>query len=255
MGVDFLDPAGAAELLSSVVPREGIIYLGEVHERPWLVETYSKVIRGLCGQLRFLGVEYFNVDQQGLLDEWLSGKRTWRGLVEEYSRGPEGFNLDVYRPMLEAARECRVPILGVMPPRNVANRVARTGVVEDLPSGAPDPARYMGVREYRELVSSLFPRSGPMARIPVERLLLAQSYKDSVAAWRVSRAAGELGVPGVVIMGWAHVEPVGAVATRVRDTAGVPGLVVGAREGSPDEVRGWYERWGWALETGYVVVG
>jgi len=232
-----------------------VVFLGEVHEREWLVGFMTGLLEALARDgLDFLGVEWFNVEQQPLLDAWLEGSLSWQGLVEEYRKGPEGFNLDVYRPLLEAARGLGLRIVGVMPPRSLARRVSREGVIPWLPPGAPDPVEWAGREEYRRLVSSLFPRAGPMARIPVERLLLAQSYKDSVAAWAVARAARH--GRGLIVMGWVHVEPVGSVPSRVEHLLGeAVGPVVGAREGGVEGLKEWYGEWGWALLTRFYVVG
>ncbi len=246
---------GDADLVEEV---EGsgarIVFLGEVHERPWIVSEVVRLIRHTCsrGWLGFLAVEYFNVEQQSIVDDWASGVISWDRLVEEYRKGPEGFNLEVYRPMLEAAANCGARIVGVMPPRTLATRVAREGVIPGRPDGAPAPAPFTVYPPYRSLLLTLFPREGPMARIPVERLLLAQSYKDSVAAWSVARASSS--GPGIVVMGWAHVEPRGGVATRVRILTGLDGLVVGFREAGVEETLAWYRSWAGSLETRLVGV-
>ena len=231
-----------------------LVFLGEVHERPWLVETYAGLVGEACrrGKLGFLGVEYFNYEQQRILDEWLAGERSWASLVAEYSRGPEGFNLEVYRPLLETARRCGACIIGVMPPRDKARTVTLTGAIPGLPSEAPDPRDYPS--EYECVLRALFPREGPMARIPVERLVLAQSYKDSVAAWRVAEAYRRYG-PGVVVMGWVHVETLGAVASRAARLLGlepISWLVTGARESLNDAVEA--ARLARCLETRYLLI-
>ena len=208
-----------------------ILFLGEVHEQEWLVRVHQKLLSELCrrGRLGFLALEYFNVYQQEIVTRWFRGEASWEYLVEEYSRGPEGFNLEVYKPMLETARACGTPIIGVMPPRTVAQQVSRSGVIPSLPNGCIDPRDYP--LEYQCLLEKLLPRHGPMARIPVSRLVLAQSYKDSIASWNIARAYEESG-SGVVVMGWVHVEALGGVASRTARLLGLDRgeyLVVGAR--------------------------
>ncbi|MCE4620553.1 MAG: ChaN family lipoprotein [Desulfurococcales archaeon] len=231
-----------------------IVFLGEVHERPWLVEAYARLMGEECrrGRLGFLGVEYFNYEQQGILDEWRASERSWYSLVAEYSNGPEGFSLEIYRPLLETARKCGARIIGVMPPRDKARIVTMTGSIPDLPSRAPDPGEYPS--EYECLLRALFPREGPMARIPVERLVLAQSYKDSIAAWRVADAYRRYG-PGVVVMGWVHVEALGGVASRAARLLGlkpIDWLVAGARETFYDAIDAL--RLAGCLETRYLLI-
>ncbi len=202
--------------------------VGEVHENPVSVIVAREALLGACRESSrvALAVEYFNIEQQSLLDGWAAGRITWRVFLEKYRAGPEGFSLEKYRSLLEAARSCGARIVGVMPPRSEASNVARSG---GLPERVGDyevdpwPDAWPG---YTRALIRLFPRSGPMARIPVERLLLAQSYKDSVAASRVVRLLLEA-YTVVLVMGWAHVELPGAVVERVVSRLGMPRESVG----------------------------
>jgi len=225
VGTLLVRPVGAAlDYLRGRVLRA----VGEMHEDPASVMVARETLMGACRESSrvALAVEYFNVEQQSLLDGWVAGRITWRVLLEKYRAGPEGFPLEKYRPLLEAARSCGARIVGVMPPRSVASMVARSGRLPGRAGGYevdPRPEAWPG---YARALARLFPRSGPMARIPVERLLLAQSYKDSVAAGRVVGLL-EDGYIVVLVMGWAHVELPGAVVERVASRLGMPRESVG----------------------------
>ena len=214
-----------------------VLALGEEHEKTEIVAAFKKILAQRCelGLLKWVAVEYFNVKQQSLLDKWLQRRIDWKDLVREYSKGPEGFNLEVYKPILETARACNVRIVGVMPPRTEANRIARGGEPRLKPCLPIEPSLYRG---YSEDLKPLFPRSGPMARIPLEKLLLAQSYKDSLAACTVYSTLREYGAGGVLIMGWAHIEPRGSVPDRVELLSGMRGLVWRIVFRSGREIRG-----------------
>ena len=225
------------EELLDCASRSRLTALGEVHNNPLIVWVAAEILRAAASRGRVvLAVEYFNTEQQSLLDAWLDGRITWEALVDEYSRGPEGFPLETYRPLLEAARSLGVRIIGVMPPRTWANTLARGGRPPRMPRGPVDPSLYPG---YRGFLEPLFPRRGPMARIPVERLLEAQSYKDQWAAETVAQALHEAGV--VLVMGWAHIEAPWGVPERAAGLAGVPGwmtCIAGSRlAGSLEELR------------------
>ena len=217
-----------------------LVAFGEVHETPWAVRLATRLLRRICehGGLGWVGFEYFNIDQQALLDSWTQGSIGWASLVEEYSGGPEGFNLEVYKPLLEQARACTSHLVALMPPRPVANSVAKSG---QLPKGYPleanpNPDAWAG---YRGELEPLFPRAGPMARIPLNRLILAQSFKDSVAATVTARALERWG-RGFIVMGWAHVELPGAVVARALALSGLreaSAAVVSARRGGLEEAR------------------
>ncbi len=213
-----------------------LIALGEIHHSPELVLLYREAYLEACKQGgAVLALEYFNTEQQSLLDSWLDDEIPWSKLYESYSRGPEGFDLNIYRPLLEAAKQCGQRIVGVMPPRDRANIIARTGT-KPRTIIPVDPDLWPG---YRDALIPLFPRQGPMARIPVERLLVAQSFKDSVAAETVSNLILE-GYKVVLVMGWAHVELRGAVVERILHTTGLgrgETLVMGARDMDFEQAR------------------
>jgi uncharacterized iron-regulated protein len=243
LGVAVLDPSTLSEadprLMAARLRWARLVAFGEVHETPWAVELARRLLVEACleGGVEWVGFEYFNTEQQGVLDAWASGAMDWRGLVDRYSRGPEGFNLEVYRPLLEAARSCAGRLVALMPPRPLANRVAKTGLIppEAAPPVEPDPSAWP---RYREALEPLFPREGPMARIPLERLLLAQSFKDSTAAGVVVEHLKR--GRGFIVMGWAHVELPGAVVDRALAALGLPpewALVVSARSGASEAAR------------------
>jgi len=211
--------------------------IGEVHEDPASIAMAREALLDACLEdpSTVLAVEYFNTKQQCLLDRWLHGETSWDELLQEYARGPEGFPLEKYRPLLEAAKSCGAPIIGVMPPRNLANQVARTGEVPEWAASLPASPRPEDWPGYRKALEPLFPRQGPMARIPVDRLVLAQSVKDAVAASTVASLLSR-GHTVVLVMGWAHVELPGAVTDRALAIAGLPRSmsgIVGARNVRP----------------------
>ena len=209
---------GLDEVLSCVKGDGWIIYVGEEHEKGWIIRCLLTLINALRDRIGFIGMEHFNYTQQHLLDSWLKGSISWRVLVEEYSRGGEGFNLTLYKPLLDEARSIGVPIIGLMPPRWHASIIAHRGLEALYQEAEPlvDPGEVL--REYKGYASrflSLIPREGPMTRLDPKRLLIAQAYKDTVMAFNSFKALREYG-SGLVIAGWAHVEHNGTVPTRVK---------------------------------------
>lgn len=239
---------------TDVVSRvDKLLYIGEVHEQAWLIQEVASLLGEVCSnnKLSFLAVEYFNVEQQELVDKWLRHEISFEELYTLYKQGPEGFNLEKYRPILDVARVCGSRIIGVMPPRTLARQVTRSLEIPANYREILDP--FDTLPEYEQIIKSLFPREGPMARIPLRNLLVAQSFKDSVAAATVAEAL-RLG-PGVVIMGWAHVEVKGAVATRVARLTGMNRenyTVLGAGEG-PSKIE-FTRKNRSLLETDYLLI-
>ncbi len=220
---------------------EGVVFYGEVHAREWSVRCELEVLRGYAraGSIRWVGLEMFEYNMQSLLDSWSRGEISWDQLLEEYERLGGGFPLDVYRPLLIGARETGLALKAIMLPRHIARIVSREGLGSeklgnlDIPV---DPRRVsVDYRWYRENFMELIPRHGPMARLDPERLLQAQALKDEVAAelsWRYLREQG----PGLVVMGWAHVEYNGGVPTRLAERGGRY-LVITSRETLDEAMR------------------
>ena len=204
---------------------EGVLFYGEVHAQEWSIHCELKVLRGYsrAGMINWIGLEIFEYNMQHLVDAWYRMEIPWNRFVEEYKRLGGGFPLEVYRPLLDEAREAGLPLKAIMLPRSIARIVSREGLDSTRLSGLglPVDPRQVSVdyKWYRENFMDLIPRHGPMATLDPEKLLQAQALKDEVAAELSSRYLREYG-PGLVIMGWAHVEYNGGAPTRLAERGG-----------------------------------
>ncbi len=214
------------QMLVEEARRSGVdvVFFGEVHAKSWMVSCVRDILRLIDDEesLGFLGLEMFNYRQQSLLDKWLEGKIGWGELLEHYSRGREGFPLEIYRPLMDEAKARGIKIVGVMPPREEAARIARSGLeavesIADSPVGLGDvKIDYTG---YRDRFMELIPREGPMAMLNPMKLLEAQAYKDTVMA-RITASSIDSYGRGIVLAGWAHVEYMGSAPTRLIEFRG-----------------------------------
>ncbi len=213
---------------------DGVVFYGEIHAREWSVQCELEVLRGYAraGLVGWIGLEMFDYSMQDLLDSWSRGGISWDKFVREYERLGGGFPLDTYRPLLAWARDAGIVLKAIMLPRHIARIVSREGLGSEKLGGLGipvDPRRVkVDYKWYRENFMELIPRQGPMAMLDPERLLQAQALKDEVAAelsWRYLREHG----PGIVVMGWAHVEYNGGAPTRLAERGGKY-LVITSRE-------------------------
>ncbi|MEB3757792.1 MAG: ChaN family lipoprotein [Desulfurococcales archaeon] len=200
-----------------------IVFFGETHENPSVIDWELRVLQALYtlaskSNAEFIvGMEHFNIEQQDEIDAYIKGEISWRDLVDIYTGGPEGFNLNYYKPVLDFARVHSIETVGLMPPRTDAKIIARKGLDQSILAKyglyPDDVSRYP--LEYRERLMDLFPREGPMARIDKEKLVLAQSFKDQVMAKRIVEKLGWRTL-FYAIMGSGHCEHAGSVPDRVR---------------------------------------
>ncbi len=207
---------------------DGVVFFGEKHAVDWIIRCEARLVRLLSGHIMWVGLEMFNYRMQELLDGWVKGSMSWNELVQAYTRDREGFPLDRYRPLLEAAASAGLRIVGVMPPREDASRIAREGLstavwLRDSPvSHAEVRVDYRG---YRENFLRLMPKEGPMTRLDPDKLVEAQAYKDAVIARIASRVYSAMG-PGLVIAGWAHVAYEGGAPTRFAEESSAAYTVI-----------------------------
>lgn len=109
-----------------------IIYMGEEHRNRWHVEAALKILRSLDAKnLRpTVALEMFGWDGQEAINRYLSGSPPSRDRFLQESRWEEGWGgpFEDYEPLVAFARERRLPLLALNPPRELVRLVARQGL-------------------------------------------------------------------------------------------------------------------------------
>jgi len=109
-----------------------IIYLGEEHRNRWHIEAALKILHSLAANnLRpALAVEMFGWDGQDAINRYLSSAPTSRDQFLQESRWEEnwGGQFEEYEPLVNFAREHRLPLLALNPPRALVRLVAKQGL-------------------------------------------------------------------------------------------------------------------------------
>jgi hypothetical protein len=120
------------------IAANAVIVIGESHHQSGVVALHTAVVRASLNSSLKLHIvtEHFAVNQQPLLDAFMSSAMTFESLAAAYASGDEGFDLSIYRPVLEAARGApagTVRLLGGFIPRSVARKfVTQPGERADL---------------------------------------------------------------------------------------------------------------------------
>ncbi|MBT1710839.1 ChaN family lipoprotein [Fulvivirgaceae bacterium PWU5] len=115
-----------------------IVLFGELHDDAldhWLELQVAKDLYALRNDLA-LGLEMFEADDQIVLDEYLTGVIEERHLLSE-AKVWENYKTD-YKPLIEFAKEKKLPAVATNPPRRYANLVYRKGIeaLQSLPEDA-----------------------------------------------------------------------------------------------------------------------
>jgi uncharacterized iron-regulated protein len=143
------DAKGNPATLDALLERlqsASVVFIGENHDDPVAHHLEHLLLKRLHEQSKrmvelprpvALAVEMFERDVQDIVDEYLTGLIT-EAQFKAASRPWKNYDKD-YRPMVEYARENKLPVLASNAPRRYVNRVGRLGAasLKDI----PDPAK------------------------------------------------------------------------------------------------------------------
>lgn len=129
--------------LLSMSSHPSLVWFGEQHHQPHVIRAQLQLLAALAGQRDRLAsntsrpvkyhlhllFEHFSYADQPLLDRFRLGKYSIGEFCGAYhDRSNEGFNIEMYAPLLLLAREKGVNIWGGFPERPWARAVLREGV-------------------------------------------------------------------------------------------------------------------------------
>jgi uncharacterized iron-regulated protein len=211
-----------------------VVYLGEIHDNPHHQARQRDAVEALlaAGKAPTLAIEFFGSEQTGWLMDYAQpkaqGKMARSGPVSErILRRRVGWDgegddrWERYGPLLEIARDNRLPMLGIdLPPalRLRLQRVGRDGLspveLAQLPPGSPDPEAYALVMNAR-LGQAHCGYGTPESVARLYDTWLARN--DAMAAGIVAALEDSDHHPVVVIVGAGHVEHGQSVVRRVAE--------------------------------------
>ncbi|MGE0084367.1 MAG: ChaN family lipoprotein [Desulfococcaceae bacterium] len=209
----------AAGLADIVIASENadVIFIGESHGDPAAHFLEEEIFREIYCSFRrqedarpvVLSMEMFERDVQPVMDEYLADLISERHFTES-ARPWHSYRRD-YRPLVEFAKENRIPVIAANAPGRYVNRVSRLGsaALNDLPPSAKGwlpPLPYATASPgYREKFKKFWDESekkrtemkekghkmsevsaGPKEQFQFEALLAAQSLWDASMAHAIS---------------------------------------------------------------------
>ena len=163
----------------------GVVFIGETHDDPVAHTLEAELLRGAFDRYAnvtdkakarplALSLEMFERDVQIILDEYLAGLITERQFLAS-SRPWNNYQTD-YRPLVEFAREHKLPVLAANASERYVNRAARLGRssldelsptaknwLAPLPYGGPSPAY---AAKFNQLMSGMTGRAHPSPEQP-----------------------------------------------------------------------------------------
>ena len=192
------DAKGKTSTLEDImrsVESADVVFLGELHDdsvgHALQYEIFRRVVAGhLTKRQIALSLEMFERDVQTVLDEYLSSQITETHFLA--SSRPWGNYKTDYRPLVELARERRLPVIAANAPRRYVNMVSRNGRsaldglskqakawLPPLPFGEPSAAY---TTKFKATMGNR-----PEAQVGIDKILASQSLWDASMADAIAR--------------------------------------------------------------------
>jgi uncharacterized iron-regulated protein len=127
-----------AKLLRQAADADVVLF-GELHNNPichWLELQLTRDLAALKGGNLVLGAEMFETDNQTALSDYVQGRTTSSELAKQARLWPN-FDTD-YKPLVDLARNQKIPFVATNVPRRYASLVSRQGLaaLDTLPDAA-----------------------------------------------------------------------------------------------------------------------
>jgi uncharacterized iron-regulated protein len=188
------------------------IYLGESHDVRAHRAMMASILDELVSRGRdvAVGLEMFTRPKQDSLDPWTLGRWSVEEFVERSDwKGQWGFDFDLYRPLFDAVRRHRLPMVALNVPREWVRTVGREGLQGLSPEQRADlPADiHLGNAQHRQVFEALM-GGHPMTGARGENIYAAQVVWDegmADSALRYVRNRSSLRLAFVVVAGSGHV--------------------------------------------------
>ena len=119
--------------ITNYLNEEKIIYVGESHTNFTHHLNQLRVIKSLHKQGRkiAIGMEMFQTPFQDAINRYIEGKSTLKEFLKEteyYKRWK--FNYNLYRPIIDYAKENKIPIIALNIDRSIIRKVSKNGILK-----------------------------------------------------------------------------------------------------------------------------
>lgn len=210
------------------------VYLGEQHATTAHQQMEAQVIRALqtAGRSVDVGMEMYTRPKQDVLDQWSAGKLTEDQFLEQSDwKHQWGYDYGFYRPVFEAVRELKLPLVGLNVPRDWVHQVGTSGYAGLSTSARLQlPAElYLGNGSHRQVFNAMM-GGHPMAGINFDDMYAAQVLWDEgmsdTALKYLERFPATPKTAFVVICGAGHLMYGQGINYRVERRHGGKGLTL-----------------------------
>lgn len=191
----------------SALSAASVVCVGEEHDKASHHRVQAETVAELAarGLPVTVGLEMVSTDQQGTLDDFMAGRMSESDFAAWWDKN-WGFPYPIYKPIFDAARAARLPVVGLNVPRPLIREVARKGVAGLTPAERaqlPASIQESGDARYRAYIEASLDEHGPMPPDRRARMREAQAvWNEAMGARAASLAAS--GRVVVVVAGQGH---------------------------------------------------
>lgn len=188
------------------------VYLGENHATKPHQQLQADIIKALVNRGRrvVVGLEMYTRPKQDWLDQWSAGSLSETDFLEKSEWKTQwGFPFEFYKPVFDAAKENKLPMVALNVPRDWVRQVGRQGLKAltteqrlQLPSDI-----YLGNKAHKMVFEGLMgghPMTGPAAdNVYSAQVLWDEGMADTAIKWM--ERYGDDKTVFVVIAGSGHI--------------------------------------------------
>ncbi len=153
------DPITFEELLDDLDTTK-VIFVGESHDQIEHHQIEIKMIQALLakGKEVVIGMEMFERSQQPVLDRWSQGLLTEEEFLKEVQwETTWGMDYELYKGILDEAKNHHLKVLALNIPRDLVREVAEHGIVKLPPEEKRDlPEMNLTDREHRAYIKAIY---------------------------------------------------------------------------------------------------
>ncbi|MGA0559122.1 ChaN family lipoprotein [Larkinella sp. VNQ87] len=168
-----------------------VVFFGELHNNPichWLELQLTKDLYAEKKTQLLLGAEMFEADNQAALSDYVAGKTSDKEFAKQ-ARLWNNYKTD-YRPLVDFARDNKIPMVATNVPRRYASTVARQGLaaLDTLPTAqkawiAPLPLTVdLTLPGYKAMLDMMHGDNAKTAPEQGANFARAQAIKDATMA-------------------------------------------------------------------------
>jgi uncharacterized iron-regulated protein len=206
------EPIEYAEVVKDL-GKARVIYLGERHTLQRHHATQARIIADLAhlGVHLVVALEPLEQSQQPDIDRFNRGEIDFDGLATSIGWARRWPNYKQYRPVLEAARKAKAPVIGLSPNPDVIRAIARSGGVDRLDAKIRNQLpREMDLKDpvYEKLLAAqmmVHMAASPERLHPMIEAQIARDEAMSAALADFLRSEGGRGRKAAVVCGAGHV--------------------------------------------------